>query len=87
MKEEHLVRRYQDLLEIARVVSWCMNRDHLIKTKAIFAEPQFSPKAAAAVAEECGARVLLLNPLGQPPDYRYINMMRYNLSEITQALR
>jgi zinc transport system substrate-binding protein len=58
-----------------------------IKAKAIFAEPQFSLKAAVAVAEECGARVLLLNPLGLPPDYRYIDLMRYNLSEITQALR
>jgi ABC-type Zn2+ transport system substrate-binding protein/surface adhesin len=87
MKEEHLVRCYQDLLEIARLVSWCMNRDHLIRAKAIFAEPQFSPKAASAIAEECGARVLLLNPLGLPPDYRYIDMMRYNLNEISQALR
>jgi len=26
------VKRYQDLMEIARLVSWCMNRDHLIKT-------------------------------------------------------
>ena len=32
IKEEDLVRRYQDLLEIAWLVSWCMNRDHLIKT-------------------------------------------------------
>jgi hypothetical protein len=32
IKEEDLVKRYQDLLEIARLVSWCMNRDHLIKT-------------------------------------------------------
>ena len=32
IKEEDLVRRYQDLLEIARLVSWCMNRDYLIKT-------------------------------------------------------
>ena len=31
-KEEDLVRGYQDLLEIARLVSWCMNRDYLIKT-------------------------------------------------------
>jgi hypothetical protein len=31
-KAEDLVKRYQDLLEIARLVSWCMNRDHLIKT-------------------------------------------------------
>ena len=32
IKKEGLVKRYQDLLEIARLVSWCMNRDHLIKT-------------------------------------------------------
>ena len=32
IKAEDLLRRYQDLLEIARLVSWCMNRDHLIKT-------------------------------------------------------
>lgn len=31
-KERDLLRRYQDLLEIARLVSWCMNRDYLIKT-------------------------------------------------------
>jgi GAF domain-containing protein len=31
-KEGDLLRRYQDLLEIARLVSWCMNRDYLIKT-------------------------------------------------------
>jgi hypothetical protein len=32
IKEEDLVRRYRDLLEIARLVSWCMNRNYLIKT-------------------------------------------------------
>ena len=31
-KEENLAKRYQNLLEIARLVSWCMNRDYLIKT-------------------------------------------------------
>jgi hypothetical protein len=31
-KAGDLVKRYQDLLEIARLVSWCMDRDHLIKT-------------------------------------------------------
>lgn len=31
-KEENLAKHYQDLLEIARLVSWCMNRDYLIKT-------------------------------------------------------
>jgi hypothetical protein len=32
VKEENLVKRYQDLFEIARLVSWCMNRDYLIRT-------------------------------------------------------
>ena len=32
IKAEGLAKRYQDLLEIARLVSWCMNRDYLIKT-------------------------------------------------------
>ena len=31
-KEGNLAKRYQDLLEIARLVSWCMNRDYLVKT-------------------------------------------------------
>jgi len=30
--EKELFKRYEDLLEIARLVSWCMNRDYLIKT-------------------------------------------------------
>jgi len=31
-REERLVKRYNDLLEIARLVSWCMDRDYLFKT-------------------------------------------------------
>jgi len=31
-EERGLLKRYQDLIEIARLVSWCMNRDYLIKT-------------------------------------------------------
>jgi GAF domain-containing protein len=31
-KMRDMVKRYEDLLEIARLVSWCMNRDYLIKT-------------------------------------------------------
>jgi ABC-type Zn uptake system ZnuABC Zn-binding protein ZnuA len=58
-----------------------------IKARAIFAEPQFSTKAAETIAGECGARVLLLNPLGHPPDYRYLDLMRFNLSQMSLALR
>jgi len=58
-----------------------------IGAKAIFAEPQFSSKSAAVIAEESGAQVLFLNPLGLPPDYRYIDLMRYNLNEMSKALK
>jgi len=59
----------------------------MIGARAIFAEPQFSPRAAETIAEESGAQVLFLNPLGFPPDYSYLAMMRYNLAEISKALR
>jgi zinc transport system substrate-binding protein len=58
-----------------------------IGAKAIFAEPQFPTKAAEVIAAESGARVLFLNPLGLPPNYRYLDLMRHNLAEIGKALK
>jgi zinc transport system substrate-binding protein len=58
-----------------------------IGARAIFAEPQFSSKAAEAIAEEAGAQVLFLNPLGAPPDYKYLDLMHTNVREITRALK
>ncbi len=57
-----------------------------IGARAIFAESQFPTRAAQAIAEESGARVLLLDPLGQPPDYRYLDTMRRNLAQMRKAL-
>ena len=57
------------------------------RAKAIFAEPQFSPKAAQVVADEVGAKVLMLDPIGKPPDYDYIKTMRANLKQMAEALR
>ncbi len=58
-----------------------------IGAKAIFAEPQTSAKAAQAVASEVGAKVVILNPMGDPPSYSYIQTMRENLKQVTRALR
>jgi zinc transport system substrate-binding protein len=41
-----------------------ISRLKAMKTKVVFAEPQFSPKVAEAIAAEAGARVLFLDPLG-----------------------
>lgn len=58
-----------------------------LKAKAVFAEPQFSPKAADVVAAESGAKVIFLDPLGKPPDYDYIETMRSNLRQMSEGLR
>jgi ABC-type Zn uptake system ZnuABC Zn-binding protein ZnuA len=62
------------------------------EVKAIFVEPQLNPRPAEAVAEEAGPGVALLtlDPLGDPRDPEkstYIGMMRYNLAEMSEALR
>jgi zinc transport system substrate-binding protein len=58
-----------------------------LNAKAIFTEPQMSPKAAQVVAEEVGAKVLLLDAFGKPPDYDYIATMRNNLRLMAEALQ
>ncbi len=58
-----------------------------LHAKAIFAEPQFSPKAARVIADEAGAKVLELDPLGKPPNYRYIDTMRADVKTMAEALK
>lgn len=57
-----------------------------LKARAIFAEPQLSPKAAQVVAEEAGAKVLILNPLGGPSG-GYIETMLDNVAQMEKALK
>jgi len=57
---------------------------------AIFVEPQFSPRAAEVIAAEFGAEVLTLDPLGGPgftDRDSYLELMRWNLSSLEQALK
>jgi zinc transport system substrate-binding protein len=60
--------------------------------KVVFAEPQFSTRAAEAIAEESGGDVVIeiLDPLGDPGDPTadtYLEMMSKNLAVIVEALR
>ncbi len=59
-----------------------------IGARAIFAEPQFSPSVARTIAEESGAKVLFLDPIGgaKAPD-DYLGMIRYNVETMAQAMR
>ena len=58
-----------------------------LKARAIFTEPQMSPKAAEVVAEEVGAKVVMLDAYGKPPRYDYIQTMRDNLKAMAEALK
>jgi zinc transport system substrate-binding protein len=67
---------------------------HVIETakrldaRAIFAEPQLPPAEAETIAEESGAKVLFLDPLGgtKAPD-DYIGLIRYNVETMASAMR
>jgi zinc transport system substrate-binding protein len=61
-----------------------------LNVKVIFAEPQFSTKAAKAIAKDSGAKVLLLDPIGGPGlagRDSYIALMRYNVGQMGEAMR
>jgi zinc transport system substrate-binding protein len=60
------------------------------RISAVFAEPQFNSAAARAIAEEAGAEVLFLDPLGGPDlpgRDSYIALMRYNLTIMQEAMQ
>lgn len=68
--------------------------DHILDTlkrmdiRVIFAEPQFNPRVAEAVAREAGGTVLILDPIGgQNERVTYIDMMRYNLQVMEQVMK
>jgi zinc transport system substrate-binding protein len=57
--------------------------------QALFAEPQYPAKAAAAVARETGARLYVLDPVVSGPESAdaYVAAMERNLRELQRALR
>jgi len=57
--------------------------------KAVFAEPQLSPRVAEVIAHEAGVKVLFLDPLGGRSPYGsdYIKLMRHNLAVLAQAMQ
>jgi zinc transport system substrate-binding protein len=59
-----------------------------IGVRAIFAEPQLPPDVAETIAEESGAEVLFLDPLGggQVPN-DYVELIRYNVQTMAKAMK
>jgi zinc transport system substrate-binding protein len=65
-----------------------LGRIRAMKTKVVFAEPQFSPRLAEAIAGEAGGRVLFLDPLGgEKGRQTYRELMEYNLSVMEKAMK
>jgi zinc transport system substrate-binding protein len=58
------------------------------KVKVLFAEPQYSTKAADAIARESGGKVYTLDPgvTGPMKAEAYIELMENNLAELRRAL-
>lgn len=61
--------------------------DEIRKTgaKAVFIEPQFSPKAAEVIAREAGVKVLNIDPIGNR-DRSYIDLMRADIGVMSSVL-
>jgi zinc transport system substrate-binding protein len=71
-----------------RYVQHILDEVRKMKTKVIFAEPQFSPRIAEAIAQEAGAQVLMLDPIGGGKGREtYIALMKYNLAMMAKAMK
>lgn len=57
--------------------------------KVVFAEPQLNTRVAQVIAQEAGVKVLMLDPMGGRPPYGsdYLQLMRFNLAVLDQALK
>ncbi len=81
---ERIPGREPSPAEIAKIVQLAREAG----VRAIFAEPQFSPKAAKVIAQECGAQVLFLDPIGGVRGREtYIDLMHYNLEQMAKAMK
>lgn len=56
--------------------------------KAVFAEPQLSPRVAEVIAKEAGVKISFLDPLGGRAPYGndYLALMRYNLKVMEEVM-
>lgn len=74
----------------ARWISEVVETARSLGARAIFAEPQFSNKAAEVIAQEFGADVLIVDPLGgeglEGKD-SYISLMRSNAAVFRDGLK
>jgi len=73
----------------AKELAATIDKVNSLKVKALFAEPQYSTKAAETIAKETGAKVYSLDPVvtGPMDPDAYINIMDTNLKSLQEALK
>ena len=73
----------------AKELAETIDKVNSLKVKALFAEPQYSTRAAETIAKETGAKVYTLDPgvTGPMEADAYINMMDSNLKTLQEALK
>ena len=73
----------------AKELAETIDKVNSLKVKALFAEPQYSTKAAETIAKETGAKVYTLDPVvtGPMEADAYINIMDSNLKTLQEALK
>ncbi|MDR3586105.1 MAG: metal ABC transporter substrate-binding protein [Desulfosporosinus sp.] len=73
----------------AKELAATIDKVNSLKVKALFAEPQYSTKAAETIAKETGAKVYSLDPVvtGPMDPDAYINIMDSNLKSLQEALK
>ena len=72
-----------------RALARLIDKARAAKVEVVFAEPQLGEAAAHALAEELGARVLVLDPLGGPDvpgRDGYLALLRYNTAQLFDGL-
>ncbi len=77
--EEPTPRRLAELISLARAAN----------VRAVLVEPQLDPHTARVVAEELGARIVMVDPLGDPRDPErasYTALLRWNARQLAAAL-
>lgn len=70
----------------AREVADLIDQVKALKIRAIFNEPQFSPKLTNVLAQEAGIKTLTLYSESPPPGDDYIAMMRRNITTLVEGL-
>jgi len=73
----------------AKELAETIDKVNSLKVKALFAEPQYSTKAADTIAKETNAKVYTLDPvvMGPMEADAYINIMDLNLKTLQEALK